>query len=104
MRVPKRDDGQAAVFVVVAVAALFVVVSLAMATVGGRMVDRTRAQTAADAAALGSLSGGRAAAVWLAAAHDAEIVSWTSGPDPHEVTVMVRVGDSTATARATDAP
>lgn len=104
MRVLHRDDGQAAVFVLVAVAVLFVVVSSALAAVGGHMVDRTRAQTAADAAALGSLSGGRAAAVRLAAAQDGDIVSWEAGPGPHEVTVVVRVGDLTATARASDAP
>jgi hypothetical protein len=40
----------------------------------------------------------------FASRHGAVLVTWSDGPGPHEVTVVVRVGDSTATARASDAP
>lgn len=90
---------------VVAVAAvLLVAMVVALAALGRTAVDRTRAQTAADAAALASLDGGRGAAASLAARHGASVVSWSRGPDPFEVTVTVRLGDTTATARASNAP
>ena len=47
---------------------------------------------------------GLVAADDLARRNGAVIISWSRGPGPDEVTVVVRVGDSTATARATDAP
>ena len=100
-----RDDrGQAAVLVVLVGATMFVLLSAALVTLGGRVVDRTRAQTAADAAALASLEGGRGAADNLAQRHGATVVDWHRGPGPDEVTVVVRLGSETATARATDAP
>lgn len=85
-------------------AVLFVAVVVALAVMGRTAIDRTRAQTAADAAALASLDGGRAAAVSLAHRHDAEVVTWSRGPGPSEVTVVVRLGDTTATARASNNP
>ena len=104
MRESARDDGQAAVSLVTIAAALFVALVVAIGQLGGHALDRTRAQTAADAAALGSLDGGRAAAQQLAAAHGADLVSWEPGPGPSEVTVVVRIGDASATARATNGP
>jgi len=104
MRESARDDGQAAVALVIMMAVLFVALIVAAGTFGGRTLDRARAQTAADAAALGSLDGGRSAAQRLAEAHDAVLVSWEPGPGPDEVSVVVRFGDATAAARATDAP
>ena len=104
MRDPACDDGQAAVALVTMVAVLFVALVVALGAFGGRSLDRTRAQTAADAAALASLDGGRSAARRLAEVHDAHLVSWTPGPGPDEVSVVVRLGDATATARATNAP
>ena len=83
-------------------AVLLVAVALAMATMGRTAVDRTRAQTAADAAALASLDGGRAAAHSLAHVHGAVVVTWFRGPGPAEVTVVVRIGETTATARASN--
>lgn len=66
------------------------------------IVDRQRAQNAADAAALAGVTGGSAAASDLAAANGAELVSWRrSGRD---VVVVVAVDGREATARATDAP
>ncbi|WP_040492945.1 pilus assembly protein TadG-related protein [Ilumatobacter nonamiensis] len=96
------DRGQAAVLVVSVVAVLLVVFVLAIATMGRTSIDRTRAQTAADAAALASLDGGAGSAADLAARHGAEVVSWSQHGD--EVLVVVRIGDVRATARASDAP
>ncbi len=100
----RGDVGQSAVFVLVIAAVLLVVLASAITSAGGASVDRTRAQTAADAAALASLDGGRAAAVALAGRHGATVVAWARGPGPYEVTVEVRVGDARAVARASDAP
>ena len=101
-----RDPGQAAVLVITVAAVLLVAVVLALGVMGRTAVDRTRAQTAADAAALASLDGGRSAAVSLAQQHGASVVTWFRGPGPAEVTVTVtvRLGDTTATARASNAP
>lgn len=104
MRHVRTDRGQAAVLFAVVVSVLFVVSITALALVGGRVVDRARAQTAADAAALGSLEQGRVTAEVLAARHGAVLVSWERGPGPHQVTVRVRYGAATATARASNAP
>lgn len=98
------DRGQAALVVVVVAAVLLVAVVSALAVMGRTAIDRTRAQTAADAAALAALDGGRGAADELATAHGATVMEWVRGPGPNEVTVTVRLGDTTATARASNAP
>lgn len=98
------DRGQAAVLLVIAASVIFLVTTTALVVLGGRVVERTRAQTAADAAALVSLDGGRTSAEELAARHGAELVSWVRGPADGEVTVVVRLGGARATARATNAP
>jgi len=98
------DGGQAAVMVVMIAAALFMALSAAVLVVGGHVIDRTRAQTAADAAALGALQGGREAAAALAARHGAELVTFEKGPGDRTVIVVVRLGDATASAAASDAP
>lgn len=97
-----RDAGQAAVFVVIILTTIALVLIMAVARLGTAVLDRSAAQTAADAAALASLTGGRDAAVAVAQANGGVMVSWSSGA--HEVAVTVRVGDEVATARATDAP
>ena len=86
---------------------LAVVVLAALAVVGvgqfgQRLVIRGRAQIAADAAALAATTGGRAAAVRLAAGNGAVLTSYidTGGA----VTVVVQVDGQQATARATDGP
>ncbi len=99
-----RDRGQAAVLVVIVATVLFVALSAALVAVGGRMIERTRAQTAADAAALGAVAGGRDTAAALAARHGATLVSFEPGPADGQVTVVVRVGSATAVAAASDAP
>jgi hypothetical protein len=95
-RTPER--GQAAPFAAAA-AALAVVLTLAIARLAGDLVDAARARTAADAAALAAVSGGRAAAEALAGEHDGSVIRWSwQGRD---VIVTVRVGHAIATARAT---
>ena len=98
------DRGQAAVLLVVVASVIFLVSTTALVVLGGRVVERTRAQTAADAAALVSLDGGRPSAETLTARHGAELVSWVRGPVDGQVTVVVRLGGARATARATNAP
>lgn len=100
----RGEHGQAAVMVLIVLAVLVGALATALVDFGGAVGERTRAQTAADAAALASLDGGRGAAASLAAANGGVVVSWTRGPGTDEVTVTVRVGDATATARASDAP
>ena len=103
--VPRRthgDRGQSAVMLLIVVAVLAAALAAALADFGSAVGERSRAQTAADAAALASVEGDRSTAVQLAAANGATLVSWSRGPGPDQVTVTVRVGDSTATARATN--
>jgi Flp pilus assembly protein TadG len=84
---------------VVVVAAL---VAMGVAREGTVMAQRERAQTAADAAALAGVTGGRSASADLAVANGATLVSFER--DGSTVTVIVRVGDVRARARATDGP
>ena len=101
---PRSERGQAATTVVAVTAALMAVLTVAVASLGGAALDRTRAQSAADAAALASVVAGRPAASRLAERHGATLVHWEDGPGEGEVTVTVRLGDATATARASIAP
>jgi Putative Flp pilus-assembly TadE/G-like len=91
----ERDCGSAAIVVLVCAVVVGAALMSALGEVGSTLRHRSQAQTAADAAALASLDGGRSAAASLAAAN---------GPGTGEVTVMVRVDDITATARATNTP
>ena len=97
-----RDRGSMLVFVMLVGVALTAAVTLALMPVLVSMVDRARAQNAADAAALAGVAGGEAAASAIAAANDATLVAWSRSG--YEVTVTVRVGERQATARATNAP
>lgn len=77
-------------------------VALATAELGVAMVQRQHAQTAADAAALAGVDGGRTEAARLATANGGQLevfgrVGWT-------VTVTVRWGDASARASASDGP
>ncbi|MEJ7585070.1 MAG: pilus assembly protein TadG-related protein [Acidimicrobiales bacterium] len=92
-----RERGQATslLAVVVLVAGL---VALALARMGGDAVDRARAESAADAAALAGAAEGRVSASELADRNGAHLLSFTElGAD---VVVVVRVGDARARARA----
>jgi len=73
------DHGQAAVLVVIIGATLFVLMMTALSSLGSRVLDRVQAQTAADAAALASLDGGRQIADQIAHRHGAIVISWWRG-------------------------
>jgi hypothetical protein len=100
----RNDVGQAAAFALIAMTTLAVALIAAIAQFGSLVVERSAAQTAADAAALAGVAGGREAAAAVARANGGEIVAWTIGPGIDAVTLSVRVGDVVASARATDAP
>ena len=84
---------------VVVIAALSVV---AVGSFSGRVIDRGRAQTAADAAALAATIGGRPAAERLASSNGGRLISYGESDDV--VVVVVDVAGERATARATDGP
>ena len=91
------DRGQSA-----PLSALIVVVALmaacGLAQFGLVVIDRAQARTAADAAALGGVTGGRQASDRLAAANHGVVESFVQRDGQTEVTV--RVGRARATARA----
>jgi hypothetical protein len=103
-RRPDRPIDRGAAFVLTVLIGLGLTggVMLALVPVLGDLVDRQRARSAADAAALAGLDGGQPAAVAIAAANGAALVGWQG--EGHEVLVTVVVGDQRASARATDAP
>jgi hypothetical protein len=72
--------------------------ALAMARLGVEVIDRARARTAADAAALAGVDGGRSAADAAARANGGRVVHFVTSGGATEV--EVRVGDSEATSRA----
>ena len=97
----QRDDGQAVMLLLSAVA----LASVSIAALGHfavRVVDRGRSQTAADAAALAGAEGGRAAASRLAMRNGATLVEFAQVGDV--VTVVVAVGGERARAAATIRP
>jgi ABC-type phosphate transport system substrate-binding protein len=97
-----RDRGSMLVLVTLVGVAMTAAVTLALVPVLTGLIDRQHAQSAADAAALAGVIGGRGASSVVAAANEATVVAWSR--DGAEVTVTVAVGDQRATARATDAP
>ena len=97
-----RDRGSMLLFTMLVGVALTAAVTLALQPVLVALIDRERAQHAADAAALAGVAGGQSAATQLAAANGATLVAWSRAG--FEVTVTVRVGDQQATARATNEP
>jgi hypothetical protein len=102
--VDRGESGQAAITVLVVGVVLFVATLTGLTTLGARVTDQARAQSVADAAALASVEAGRVAADGVVVAAGAEIVSWSRGPGAGEVTVVVRLRDVTATARASNDP
>ena len=92
-----RDRGQALPLLAGALA-LVVMLLIGLVALGNTADDRARAQTAADAAALAGAADGRDAARSAATANHAELESFSARGG--EVEVVVRAGDSTATARA----
>jgi Putative Flp pilus-assembly TadE/G-like len=91
------DEGSALPILVVALAVLCSLV-LGVARLGVRSVDRARAETAADAAALAGAHHGWPGAERLATLNDGELVTFvdTGGT----VTVQVKVGSVVAAASA----
>lgn len=97
---PSVERGQAVPVVLAAVAVLAVFLT-ALGWFGRSVVDAARARTAADAAALAGVAGGREQAARLATANGGVLVAFEwRGAD---VLVRVRVGRATAAARATGA-
>lgn len=72
--------------------------ALGLARLGVEVIDRARARTAADAAALAGVDGGRQAADAAARANGGRVVRFVATDGATEV--EVRVGGSQATARA----
>lgn len=109
-RGPARDRGSMLVLTMLVGTALTAAVLLAIEPVLIGLVDRQRAQAAADAAALAGVTDGRAGAAALAAANGGELVSWSqtgagvAGEVAVLVEVVVVVDGRRAAARATDAP
>lgn len=92
------DDRGQAVPLAGAMLAVVTIALVALVPAARAVVDRARARTAADAAALAGAADGEQAARDLAARNGAELVEF----DRHdaEVTVRVRIGDVDAYARA----
>ncbi len=97
-----RDRGSMMLLTVLVGLALTTAALVALAPFFGELSSRQRAQNAADAAALAGVTGGEGAARHLARVNGAALVSWRR--DGRTVTVVVRLGDTSARARATDAP
>jgi hypothetical protein len=97
-----RDRGSMAVTTVLVVLGVTVASMTALIPHLVAIGDRQRAQNAADAAALAGVEGGREASVRLAGSNGGVVIAWRrSGA---EVTVVVRVDEQVAEARATNAP
>jgi Putative Flp pilus-assembly TadE/G-like len=99
-----RDERGQAVPLALVVVAVAILATVAIAELGGNVVDAGRARTAADAAALAGVEGGREASATVAAENGATLVSWSSRPDGDgsTVTVTVRVGRARASAAASN--
>ena len=98
------DRGQAAPLMVVALAVALIVV-LVTVEAGRLLHESAMARTAADAAALAGAAGGRAEAESVAAANGGVLVSYVEqrpedDSEPVVVTVAVRVGRASESARA----
>jgi hypothetical protein len=97
-----RDRGSMLVTVVFVATAVIAALVMALVPVLGDLSDRQRAQSAADAAALAGVVGGRPASAAISARNDATLTGWSRRG--RDVTVWVRVGDQVVVARATDEP
>jgi hypothetical protein len=94
---PRHDRGTI-VFATLLVAALTVAVLLGLGGLARRVADHGRAQTAADAAALAGVEGGRAASDEAANRNGGTLLAFDMVG--HDVLVLVRVGGAEARARA----
>lgn len=94
----ERDECGQAVPLLLVFVVFIGVIGLAIAKVGAQAVDETHAQTAADAAALAGVVGGRSAAAEVAQKNGATIESYLVDHD--DVQVIVVIGTRRAAARA----
>jgi hypothetical protein len=94
----RGDGGQAGLVLVVLVTVMAAVALTVVAGVGVAVNDRTRARTAADAAALAGAVGGERAAAEVAVANGGVLEAFT--PVGPAVEATVRVGRGRATSRA----
>jgi len=92
-----RERGQVSPLIALVVVAT-AVAALLVAELGTAVTDRAQARTAADAAALAGVNGGRAAAAAIAVADHGSLERFVVAAGATEVTV--RVGRARATARA----
>ncbi len=90
------------VLLVTVAAVLAGLAAVATAELGVAMMRRQCAQTAADAAALAGVEGGRTAAVRLAVANHGQLEAF--GRDGWTVTVTASCGRATARATASNGP
>ena len=97
-----RDRGSVVILTTLVTVALVAAIVVAARPVFVGVLDRQAAASAADAAALAGVLGGRDAADTIAQANGAVLVAWQV--DGGMVTVSVRVGDQVVRARATDEP
>ena len=101
----ERDRGQALGLVLMAVA-MVAVIAVALGKAGARLVARSRAQNAADAAALAGVESGVSGARNIAERNGGVVVSFVSasGAVGTTVTVEVTVGGEHAIAAASSEP
>lgn len=92
----RREHGQTVPLMAVVIA--LIAATVVVGRVGVLVVDRSRAQAAADAAALAAIHGGRPAALVMAVQNHGTLVSYVERLG--SVEVRVRVGRATASARA----
>jgi hypothetical protein len=99
-----RDERGQATPLALAIVAMAIVLVVSLGELGGHLVDAGRARTAADAAALAGVEGGRGASAAVASANGASLEAWLQRPDGDGVlvTVTVRIGRATASASATN--
>lgn len=93
----RGDAGQASVLML-GVLALAITVLMALVPLAQGAIERSRAQTAADAAALAGAAEGEDAAREMAQANGGRMVRWRASGD--DVWVEVRVGKARAVAKA----
>jgi len=103
---PQRSDRGQALGLVVMSIALIGMFAVGIASVATRLTQRSKAQNAADAAALAGVMGGSTAASTVAGRNGATLVSFADvqGGQGVVVTVEVVVGDEHAIARASSEP
>lgn len=94
----RRGEAGQASALMLGVLALAIAVLVALVPLAQGAIERSRAQTAADAAALAGAAEGEDAARDIAAANGAQVVTWRSAGD--DVWVEVRLGTARAVAKA----